>query len=209
MSQVAASHIECSTYSSRFAMSMRASPVLLPLLAGLLVAPACDEDEGHPPFETSVDEGKPLGDLDESEQADFCEDATAWVSQPEVADDLRRVACFSAGISGGYTDESGEFDRAGCQQAYEACLDDLGDLEAAECNFSDLQCEVSVGEYISCQEEALRLASELLGSFSCETFDPVEFAEQNQDLTQLPPACEALYESCPELGGDDSSEPGE
>lgn len=209
MSQAAASHIECSGLSPRFAMSMRGSSALLPLLASVLLAPACDEDDGPPPFETSVDEDKPIGELDEDEQADFCEDATAWVSQPEVRDELRRLACFSAGLSGGYTDQSGEFDRAGCQQAYEACLNDLGDFEAAECNFTDLQCEASVGEYIACQEEALRQAAELLGSFSCETFDPVEFAEQNQDQTQLPPACEALYEKCPELGGDDSTDPGE
>ena len=181
-----------------FASSVVASALVVAAATG------CEEKSDDPQFvPESVPEDKPVDELDPMEQMDFCEEATVWAKE-FLEDDLPRLMCRIDAIEAG--SESGAFDVQACRAAEEACLanppDDGIDTSNLSCNFENLDpaCDVTVGEFANCFEEAAKLTDRLVAAISCEKIAAGDVPDESQ--FQLSANCQSILDRC---GGDAAS----
>jgi len=179
------------------------------LVAFVLPLTACDDDVADPSFEpTSVPESKPIDELDEEEEQDFCEEASVW-AEDILLDDLPRILCNTSAI-GESAQGDGTVDLAACQAARDACLEDpevIEDLDAddLQCNFEGVEsCDATVGEFSSCFEEAAQLLDRSADAITCERFAAGDIPQERDFV--LSAGCESIFERC---GGEESEEDGE
>ncbi len=172
----------------------------------LVAMPACEEDGssseggnggGGGSLEPSVDESKPIDELDESEEQELCEEAGRYAaSQIEPIRD--ELGCMTVALIAG-VGLGGDFDSAGCQQAYDDCLANPPEAlpgEMTTCDFSQSgECDATVGDYVACFEESIAITRSLVDSFSCDA----EGGGISEPADS--PACDALNEKCPGLAG--------
>ena len=169
------------------------------LLVLALPTAGCDDDVADSTFEpTSVPESKPIDDLDEEEQQDFCEEAATW-AETILTDQLPTLLCNSAGISAS-AQQDGTFDLATCRAAREECLNDPETVEDfddsdLECNFEGVEtCGATVGEFSRCFEEAAKLLERSAAQLTCERIAD-GYVPNEADFT-LSAECQALIDRC-------------
>ncbi len=167
-------------------------------LTALLLATSCDDDISTPTFEPeSVPESKPIDDLDETEQQEFCDEARGW-AQDVLGDDLPTLMCNAEGITNA-VGEDGSFDLAACKAARDTCLSEPSDFdfedEGLECNFEVVDsCDATVGEFASCYEEVAVLLDRAVKVSTCERFAAGDFPDESD--FQISANCEGLFERC-------------
>jgi hypothetical protein len=178
----------------------------LAFVLGLGLAGGCvEKDSGG--IVTTVNESKPLNDLDENEQQDLCEDVQAWAEDNLNEKLFQRIDCISDAVEAA-TAGGGGIDEAACQNAYSDCLNQPYegeiDFSEAECNPDAFpSCDIAVGEYLACAEDSVALLNNLLNSFSCGNLE--EFAQQEEP--EYPASCQALEQRCPEWFGPEEDPP--
>lgn len=182
----------------------------LSVVAGLWLgaaAAACGDGVSSSSFNPqSVPENKPVNELDDTEQAEFCEEAVDWAEE-FLGDTLPRLLCRTQAIGAGST--ASGFDVGACKAAEDECLaappEDEFDDDNLTCNFGDLdpECSATVGEFADCFDQAASLSKRLLKELSCESVGAGNVP--NEADFQLNPACEQLLDRC----GGSSNELGE
>ena len=183
------------------------------LLAFVLPLTACDDDVADSTFEpTSVPESKPIDDLDEEEEQDFCEEAVTW-AEDILTDQLPTLLCNTAGISAA-VQQDGSLDLATCRAERDACLNDPETSEDfqtndLQCNFEGVEsCGATVGEFSSCFEEAAKLLDRTAAQLTCERIAD-GYVPNEADFT-LSAGCQELFERCNgdvDEGGEDPPPP--
>jgi hypothetical protein len=172
----------------------------------LAAGSGCEDKSGEPQFKPqSVPEDKPVDELDPMEQMDFCDEATQW-AKAFLEDDLPRLLCRFDAIEAGTTAD-GTFDVQACRAAEQECLanpptDDV-DTNNLDCDFENLDpsCDVTVGEFATCFEEAAKLTDRLVAAISCEKIASGDIPDESQ--FQLSPTCQSVLDRC---GGASSSD---
>jgi hypothetical protein len=174
-------------------------------VAVVLAGSGCEDKSGEPQFNPqSVPENKPVDELDPMEQMEFCEEATEWATS-FLDDKLPRLLCRIAAIEAA-TGSTG-FDVQACRTAEQECLadppDDDIDTDNLSCDFSDLDpsCDVTVGEYASCFEEAAKLTDRLVAALTCEKIASGDIPNESQ--YQLSASCQSVLDRC---GGPSASD---
>lgn len=171
------------------------------LVLSALALVACDSSETESTFvPTSVPESKPIDDLDEDEQQDFCEEAQGW-ARDLLEDALPQVLCNTEGISAGSL-EDGSFDLAACKAARQECLDDPSSFEdpledqdlSCDLEEAETTCNATVGEFSDCFEESAQLVRSVAKATTCERFAAGDFP--NPDDYMFSAECTALFERC-------------
>mgnify|MGYP006883378672 CR=1 FL=1 len=191
--------------------TLRASIVpLAGLLAASLSLTACDDDVADPTFEpTSVPESKPIDELDEEEEQDFCEEASAW-AEDVVGNQLPTILCNSEAI-GLSVGADGSIDLAACKEARDSCLAEPSDIDIEggdnlQCDFSEVEsCGATVGEFSACFEEAAQLLDRAASAITCERAASGDLP--NETDFAISANCEALFERCGSDEVDDNELP--
>ena len=142
---------------------------------------------------------------DENEQEAFCEEALEFAN--DVFALVPKLECVTVGVEAALQAD-GTIDRAACEAAEEACLQDPPDAglnpSDLQCDFSTLDdCDATVGEYATCVEGLAVVFDRIVEDTTCAKFAAGDLP--NADDYTLDPACQALFEACGE--GDLEGEP--
>ena len=189
--------------------------VLVTATLGLFTFGCGDGDgdgDGPEPLTTNIDAAKPLDQLDVSEARTLCEGATAFLSQPEVAEDVTESVCmlsgaFSAGFAGALGQVSTDAAlQALCQQEVDSCLADGSATTPSDCSQAQVPtCSAPVSDLVDCFNTAPAQLRELAQLAACSTLTIAQLTAEPDPNATIPtsPACTALQQQCP-----DDADPG-
>ena len=114
---------------------------------------------------------------------------------------MPRLLCRTEGISAGAT--AGGFDVQACEAAEREC-NASGEYEIDDelmCNFEEVEdCDVTVGEFADCYEQAATLSKRFLADLTCAAVASGNVGDESD--YQLSASCEQLLDGC---GGSSST----
>ena len=202
-------------------MVMHLVSKMISLSTVLILASGCNATN----FSSGLAEEKPVDTLTAEEQVLYCDSLNEFVSDSDVTETVRSIACRSLGLAamfGGLNSEDAASlgtESSSCEEVYDLCMaaTDLEGFDAPQfpCTEGEWEsCDITVGELEACISEITQLLGETDDLLSCNLLGMASEASAStfEDIAQVQ-SCITVVSSCSDfvpaldtdIGGADES----